>query len=117
MPQPGRPKAAEQPSGGTRARDAWLRGSARLGEPALPSGAPGSLRLLSPNRGSWAPLHAPARSSETPGNSMSRGQPYAPRPSSSPARPGRRTDSQDYLLLAPGASEENPLPPYAYYPV
>ncbi|CAM4355284.1 unnamed protein product [Lepidochelys olivacea] len=48
---------------------------------------------------------------------MSRGQPCAPRPSSSPARPGRRTDSQDYLLLAPGACEENPLPPYAYYPV
>ncbi|XP_053871574.1 short transient receptor potential channel 6 isoform X3 [Malaclemys terrapin pileata] len=48
---------------------------------------------------------------------MSRGQPYAPRPGSSPARPGRRTESQDYLLLASGLCEENPLPPYAYYPV
>ncbi|XP_030416060.1 short transient receptor potential channel 6 isoform X7 [Gopherus evgoodei] len=47
---------------------------------------------------------------------MSRGQPYVPRPGSSPARPGRRTGSQDYLLLASGLCEENPLPPYAYYP-
>ncbi|XP_050796787.1 short transient receptor potential channel 6 isoform X4 [Gopherus flavomarginatus] len=48
---------------------------------------------------------------------MSRGQPYVPRPGSSPARPGRRTESQDHLLLASGLCEENPLPPYAYYPV
>ncbi|KAH1187366.1 hypothetical protein KIL84_020115, partial [Mauremys mutica] len=48
---------------------------------------------------------------------MSRGQPYAPRPGSSPARPGRRTESQDYLLLGSGLCEENLLPPYAYYPV
>ncbi|XP_039367960.1 short transient receptor potential channel 6 isoform X1 [Mauremys reevesii] len=47
---------------------------------------------------------------------MSRGQPYAPRPGSSPARPGRRTESQDYLLLGSGLCEENLLPPYAYYP-
>ncbi|KAM9170126.1 short transient receptor potential channel 6 isoform 2-T3 [Pangshura tecta] len=47
---------------------------------------------------------------------MSRGQPYGPRPGSSPAGPGRRTESQDYLLLGSGLCEESLLPPYAYYP-